>query len=702
MIYMKKFFLLLLLVSNLLVQCQAKHSEYTMVADTTYLKPSPELEQESRLIVQVLNRAHYRKIGINDSLSEVVLKSYIESLDPYKTYFLQGDIDKFQQYRHRLDDDLQAGNLTAAYDIYNTFRKRFDERLKVIDSLTQVKHDFTLNEYYEADRKNASWAKSKDELNKIWGQIIKSQALSYVIANKEMPEIQSNLQKRYTQIKKNIDQQKSVDVFQVYMNAFTESFDPHTSYFSPRTAENFNINMSKSLEGIGATLTTDGDYTKVADVVAGGPAFKSKLILKDDRIVGVAQGDKGEMVDVIGWRLDDVVQLIRGPKGSKVRLSILKASDGVNALPFEITILRDKIKLEEQAAKAKLVPYTNNGKTYKIGVINIPDFYMDFAEAQKGNPNYNSTTRDVKRLIKELEQKGMDGLVIDLTFNGGGSLTEAIELTGLFIPSGPVVQVRNADGSVNTGDDPDPSTVYGGPLAVVINRFSASASEIFAGAIQDYKRGLIVGEQTFGKGTVQNLVDLDRLVGKPEQTTAGRNGVGGAKQGHADPKLGQLKITLAKFYRVTGSSTQHKGVSPDIELPSEFSATEFGESSYPSALPWDQIKSSKFKETKTISDRTLTQLRNSYQQRLKNDPDLIELRKNIEQSKQARKDTRISLNLEERKKELEARKKPENKNTMEEQINSFELDDPDAEQALKKTDPYVKETVRILAELIAA
>ncbi|MBW3546176.1 MAG: carboxy terminal-processing peptidase, partial [Bacteroidetes bacterium] len=657
---------------------------YTLVADTTYLSPTPALEQEAQLIVQVLDRAHYRKLPINDSLSEVVLTSYLESLDPYKAYFLQRDIDSFEQYRHRLDDDVKAGNLAAAFDIYNTFRKRFDERIQVIDSLAQLEYDFSTDEYYEADRKEASWAKNTGELDELWRKIIKSQALSYMIANKEWPEINSNLQKRYAQIKKSIEQQKSVDVFQVYMNAFTESYDPHTSYFSPRTAENFNINMSKSLEGIGATLTTDGDYTKVADVVAGGPAFKSKLILKDDRIVGVAQGEKGEMVDVIGWRLDDVVQLIRGPKGSKVRLSILKASDGVNALPVEITILRDKIKLEEQQAKAKMVPYTQGGKTYKIGVITIPDFYMDFAAAQKGDPNYTSTTRDVKRLIGDMQKNGMDGLVIDLTFNGGGSLTEAIELSGLFIPSGPVVQVRNADGSVNTGDDPDPSVVYDGPLAVVINRFSASASEIFAGAIQDYKRGVVIGEQTFGKGTVQNLVDLERLVGKTDQ------------------QLGQLKITLAKFYRVTGSSTQHKGVTPDIELPSEFSASEFGESSYPSALPWDQIKSSKFKETKVINDRTLAQLRKSYESRLKNDTDLVALSQNINLSKEARQETRISLNLDKRKQEIEERKKKLGNKTLEGQINSFELDDPEAEQTMEDTDPYVKESVRILSELIAA
>jgi carboxyl-terminal processing protease len=682
---MKKLLLFLFLVANLSVQCQAGHSDYVSLADTTYLSPTPELEREARLIPQALNRIHYRKVPINDSLSEVVLKNYLEALDPYKVYFLQKDIDGFQQYRHRFDNELEAGKLDAAFDIYNTYRQRFDERFAVIDSLSKLEFDFTVDEYYDADRKQAAWAKDNAELNEIWRKIIKSQALSLKMAKKEWADIHSTLGKRYAQLQKNMQQQKSVDVFQTYMNAFTESYDPHTSYFSPRTAENFNINMSKSLEGIGATLTPDGDYIKVADVVAGGPAFKSKLIMKDDRIVGVAQGEKGEMVDVIGWRLDDAVQLIRGPKGSKVRLSILKASDGVNALPVEITIQRDKIKLEEQQAQAKLVPYTKGGKTHKIGVITIPDFYMDFAAAQKGDPDYNSTTRDVRRLIKDLEKQGMDGLVIDLTFNGGGSLTEAIELTGLFIPSGPVVQVRQADGSITTGDDPDPSVVYNGPLAVVINRFSASASEIFAGAIQDYRRGIVIGEQTFGKGTVQNLVDLDRLVGKSDQ------------------KLGQLKITLAKFYRVTGSSTQHRGVSPDIELPSEFSAADFGESAYPSALPWDQIKASRFKETKTVNDRLISQLRANYQKRLATDSDLIALRENITASKEARAETRISLNLEKRQAEIERmQKRTGNKDALEQEISSLEMEDGSSQETLKKTDPYVKESIRILAEMISA
>ena len=676
---------ILCLVSFLAVQCQAKDTAYQFdVSDTTLILPKKELEKEAQVVASVLGKAHYRKTKLNDSLSSVVLDNYLGMLDRSKVYFLKEDIDRFEKYRNKFDDYLLSGDLTAAYDIYNTFKKRFNERMTAVDSLIMIDFDFTKDEYYETERKNAPWAKNKAELDEEWRKIIKSQALSVKLADKNKEEIQENLQKRYERLEKAINQNKSIDVFQVYMNSFTESFDPHTSYFSPRTAENFKINMSQSLEGIGASLQQDGDFTKVNEVIAGGPAFKSKLIFKDDRIVGVAQGENGEMVDVVGWRLDEVVQLIRGKKGTKVRLNLLRASDGASALPVEITLIRDKIKLEEQTPKKKMVPYTMNGKTYNIGVITIPSFYMDFDEAQKGNPNYGSTTRDVRKLIKELEAEGMDGLVIDLAFNGGGSLTEAIELTGLFIPSGPVVQVRNADGRVDSGDDPDPAVVYGGPLGVVINRFSASASEIFAGAIQDYKRGVIIGEQTFGKGTVQNLIDLDRFM-------------------KSDSKQGQLKLTLAKFYRVTGSSTQHKGVSPDIELPSEFSAEEFGESSSPAALPWDQIKSAKFKPLNTVSDKQIQKLRNQYQQRLKTDKELIALVKDIEEIKKLRSDTRVSLNLEKRKQELEKQKeKMEKSADIHGDIEDLEFQPREGEQEDKKDDPYLKEAIRIIAQLVAA
>lgn len=676
---------ILCLISFLTVQCQAKETAYQFdESDTTLVRPTEKLSKESQVIASVLNRAHYRKTELNDSLSSVILDSYLEMLDRSKVYFLDEDIDRFEKYRNRLDDYLKNGDLSAAYDIYNTFKKRFNERMEAVDSLIQIDYDFTLDEYYDGSRKDASWATKKEELNEEWRKIIKSQALSLKIADKGWPAIREDLEKRYDRQEKYINQNKSIDVFQLYMNSFSNSLDPHTSYFSPRTAEDFKIGMSQSLEGIGASLQQDGDFTKVAEVIAGGPAFKSKLIFKDDRIVGVAQGEGGEMVDVIGWRLSDVVQLIRGKKGTEVRLNLLRASDGANALPVEISLIRDKIKLEEQTPKKEMVPFTLNGETIKVGVITIPSFYMDFDAAQKGDPNYGSTTRDVRKLITELKEDGMDGLLIDLTYNGGGSLPEAIELTGLFIPEGPVVQVRNADGSVDTGDDPDPELFYEGPLAVVVNRFSASASEIFAGAIQDYQRGIVIGEQTFGKGTVQNLIDLDQIM-------------------KSDEKLGQLKLTLAKFYRVTGSSTQHKGVNPDIELPSEFSAEEFGESSNPAALPWDQIPSSEFQPMSSVSQELINTLRAQYQQRLQTDKDLIALVEDIEEVKALRKETRISLNLEERKQEMEKLKELRNESgQLPLNPEDVELEDSEAAEEAEEKDPYVKESLRILAEMIAA
>ncbi|WP_017732922.1 carboxy terminal-processing peptidase [Nafulsella turpanensis] len=677
---------ILSLFSFLTVQCQARDTAAYQFdpSDTTLLVPTKKLSEESQIVVGVLNQAHYRKQNLNDSLSSVIFDNYLSSLDGSKVYFLQEDIDRFEKYRYKIDDYLKKGDLSAAYDIYNTFRKRFSGRMDEVDSLVQLEYDFTLDEYYETDRENAKWAASDAELDELWRKVIKSQALSLMLADKEWADIHETLDDRYERMARFISQNKPIDVFQVYMNAFTESYDPHTAYFSPRTAENFKINMSQSLEGIGASLQQDGDYTKVADVIAGGPAFTSKLIFKDDRIVGVAQGEDGEMVDVIGWRLDDVVQLIRGEKGTTVRLNILRAKDGAGALPVEISLVRDKIKLENERPRKTMVPYTENGKTYQIGIITIPSFYMNFEEAQAGNPNYGSTTRDVRKLITELEADGMDALLIDLTYNGGGSLPEAIELSGLFIPEGPVVQVRNSDGSVETGDDPDPKTFYEGPLGVVVNRFSASASEIFAGAIQDYKRGVVIGEQTFGKGTVQNLLDLDRIA-------------------RTDEKLGQLKLTLAKFYRVTGSSTQHKGVTPDIQLPSEFSGEEFGESSYPAALPWDQIKDTDFVPVNAVTEDLIAELRAHYQQRLKTDEELIDLVEDIEAMKEARKDTRLSLNLAERKKELKELESMREE-LLEEEIGSeLEAEEPAEEkEPLEEKDPYIKESVRILGEMIDA
>ncbi|MEO1255460.1 MAG: carboxy terminal-processing peptidase, partial [Bacteroidota bacterium] len=509
---------------------------------------------------------------------------------------------------------------------------------------------------------------------------IKSQALSYKLAGREWNDISESLTKRYQRISKAIYQYNSEDVFQSYMNAYTNAYDPHTDYFSPPDAENFQIDMSLSLEGIGARLMQNLDYTQVADIIPGGPAYRSKQLQKDDKIIGVAQGDEGEFIDVIGWRLDDVVAKIRGPKGSVVQLQILKASEGINALPDTLRLVRDKINLEQSAAKSEMIPITEGNTTYNLGVITVPSFYLDFEGLRAGKDDYRSTTRDVKKLISELEKQGMDGLMIDLRFNGGGSLQEAIEMSGLFIPDGPVVQVRNYDQSVDRMDDEDGGDVfYEGPLAVLVNRGSASASEIFSGAIQDYKRGVIIGESTFGKGTVQNVIDLSRYIRNPEMN------------------LGQVKMTLAKFYRVTGSSNQRVGISPDVQFPSIYSAEDYGEASRENALPWDEIQSASFDPTYTISEELLDHLNNLYRQDLNSDPDLQKLVRDIEKARENRNRKSISLNLEERKEDQNQDEDEED--DLETSVSESEVADVEEIENKLKNDPYLKEGLRLLAAM---
>ena len=681
--------LFLLLVFQILpAQAQDKEIASTHHPDpdiNAIIMPQEKQVNVELLITQILRQHHYRKIDLNDSISSVILDNYIGALDGDKIYFLASDIENFEQYRNSIDNDLKSGNLVPAFHIYNIFKKRFIARNEYLGQLLEKDFDFTIDEYFETDREDASWATTDEELNEVWRKLIKSQALSLKLNGKEEAELDDVIKNRYSNIETQISEYNSEDVFQIYMNAFTESFDPHTSYFSPSTSENFKIAMSQSLEGIGASLQRDNDYTKVAELVPGGPAFKSKKLHKDDRIIGVAQGKNGEMVDVIGWRLNEVVKLIRGPKGTIVRLQILPAVDGVNATPVEIALERDKIKLEEQAAKKEIIKVEKNSQVYNIGVITIPTFYMDFEEAQKGNPNYRSTTRDVRKLITELEKEGIDGLVIDLRYNGGGSLTEAIELSGLFIADGPVVQVKNANGSIEVAEDPDPELFYAGPLGVITNRFSASASEIFAGAIQDYERGVVIGEQSYGKGTVQNLLDLERFLP-------------GAKG-----ESGQVKVTLAKFYRVTGSSTQHKGVTPDIELPSVFSAEDYGESSQPSALPWDRIVSTDFESTQILSEQVIDKLKSKYQYRLSHDANLKELVKDTKMVKEAREDSKLSLM---ESKRIEEKNEDEKRRVVSSELNNtLDISEVPEKEEVKQEemeDPYLKEGLNIMADLIAA
>jgi len=658
---------------------------YALVpGDTTDLKPKPVYGKEAKVVSFILDNNHYRKISLNDSLSAVILQSYIESLDNNKTYFTAADIAEFEKYKYKIDDLTKSENVSPAYDIYNVFKDRFDARMKyVLNNLVNETFDYTKDEYYETDRSKESWPVDQAELNEIWRKIIKNQALSLKLTGKKQEEITKTLKERYERLVKTYTRDVNAeDIFSMYMNAITESYDPHTNYMSPSMAERFKQSISLSLEGIGARLQTENDYTKVVEILPGGPAEKSKLINVNDRIVSVGQGEDGEMVDVIGWRIDDVVKLIKGPKGTKVRLGILPAETGVGGPIKEFVLVRDKIKLEELQAKKQMIRYQKDGKTMNLGVITLPSFYMDFEAYQKGDPNYNSTTRDVQRLVKELEREGMDGLVLDLRNNGGGSLAEAIDLTGIFIKNGPVVQVKNSANKVEVGADDDPTIVYNGPLVVLTNRFSASASEIFAGAIQDYNRGVVVGESTYGKGTVQTVIDLGKFINDPEN------------------EVGQLKLTFQKFYRVTGSSTQHKGVMPDIKLPTALDSDQFGESSQPSALPWDEIRGTSYQKMPEINTRLLTQLNNSYNNRLKTDANLSRFVDSTAVARKNMKDTRISLNEAVRKKEMEDAQKRVGETRLDTKIVGKEQ--PFSGDLNELHDEYLREGLFVLRDLITS
>ena len=655
-------------------------SSFGYAYDTLSLKAKPIYGREARVIASILNERHYRKIKLNDSLSSAILESYLKELDNNKTYFLASDVKSFEKYRFAIDDYTNSENVDLAFDIYNVFRKRYQERMDyVMTNLVNQDFDYTVDEYYETDRDHEPWARDVAALNDVWRKVIKNQELSLKLAGKKPEEIKDTIKKRYDRFIKSFTQFNSEDVFSIYMNCIAEAYDPHTNYFSPKSADLFKQQMSLSLEGIGAQLQTENDFTKVVKILSGGPAEKSNKLYVNDLITGVAQGHSGEMIDVVGWRIDEVVKLIKGPKGTTVRLQVLPAATGVNGASQEMVFVRDKIKLEDQAAKKSTINYQVNGKNGKFGVIVLPTFYMDFDAYQKGDPNYVSTTRDVKRLIGELQEEGIDGLVIDLRNNGGGSLAEAIDLTGLFIKEGPVVQVKTSAGKIDVLADDDKQVTYSGPLVILTNRFSASASEIFAGAIQDYQRGVIVGESTFGKGTVQSVIDLNKIITNSE-------------------RVGELKLTFQKFYRVTGSSTQHKGVTPDIKLPSALESNQYGESSTPSALPWDVIRSTPFQKTTDVNEKVITGLLKSYQERVKSDANLKKYMVETEELKKNLGQTTISLNEAKRRGEIaEAEKKKALFDKLNVKVSKEGLPPNDLQ---KVDDEYLRESLLILAELI--
>ncbi|MEW6196849.1 MAG: carboxy terminal-processing peptidase, partial [Bacteroidota bacterium] len=650
------------------------------------LVPDQGYERINQVITQLLSSYHYRKQNLSDSLSSVIFDEYIKNLDRNKLYFLETDIQSFEKYRFQFDDFLKTGKLDAAFEIFNLFKKRLNERMVYIHKRLGEEFDYTADESVKLDREDEQWAKNNEELDEAWRLRLKNDLLNLILPGKEYKAAVDLLTKRYQNFHKIILQYEAEDVFSLYINSFTQAYDPHTDYFSPIASDNFSISMKLSLEGIGATLRTDDDYTVVNTIIPGGPAFKSGLIKEEDKIVAVGQGEEGEFVDIIGWRLDDAIQLIRGKKGTTVRLQILKASDGVNAAPTEIKIVRDEVKLEEQAAKSEILDIEEDGVNFKLGVIKLPSFYTDFEGQRSGKPDYKSTTKDVKAILKKFIDEKVDGVIVDLRNNGGGSLQEAIQLTGLFVKEGPVVQVKNSGNFVEVNRDPDPTILYDGPLAVLVNRFSASASEIFSAAIQDYGRGLILGDNTFGKGTVQNLIDLNRSIPVTNK------------------KLGQLKLTIAKFYRIDGGSTQHKGVVPDIQLPSIYSSHEFGESSEKSALPWDQIQPAQFNKFSDLQ-KFVPSLKNKHQARIKNDAEYQMLMDDIEEFNENRDKKEFSLNKEVRKEERDLAEERKKKREEERaKITGIKIEDKKevSAQETKVSDYELKESGRILADMILA
>ena len=674
---MKKLAVLLILTFGFLI---SKGS----VGDTTTLKPKPVYGREARIISLILDTNHYRKITLNDSLSGAILLQYIHELDNSRMYFLASDIESFDKYKTSIDDLTKKENVSPAYEIYSVFSKRYQERMDyVFNILLNQNFDYTVDEYYESERDKAPWPKTTEELNDIWRKVIKNQELSLKLAGKKPEETKDVVKKRYERFLKSFNQFNSEDVFNVYMNSITEAYDPHTNYFSPKASELFKQSMSLSLEGIGASLQVENEYTKVARILPGGDADKSGKLHVNDLIIGVAQGKDGEMVDVIGWRLDDVVKLIKGPKGTTVRLLILPAPEGVNGHSLEITLVRDKIKLEDQAAKKSIIKYSADSKEMKLGVITLPSFYMDFDAYQKGDPDYRSTTRDVKKLIEELKKEKVDGLVMDLRNNGGGSLTEAIDLTGLFIKDGPVVQVRSSNNQVQVGEDDDKAVAYSGPLVVLTNRFSASASEIFAGAIQDYRRGVIAGESTYGKGTVQRVQDLKPMLNEKAP-------------------VGELKYTFQKFYRVSGSSTQHKGVEPDIKFPTALDPEQYGESANLSALPWDVIRAVSYQKSPDVNEKVITNLNKSYNNRVKHDQSLKNYINDTEDLRKSLHQTTVSLNEAKRKKQMEEAEKKKSSGKLDTKLTSNKEGLPQEDPLLQLNDEYLREGLLILTELVAS
>ena len=598
------------------------------------MKPVEAQAQAALWASRVLARYHYKAMPLDDAMSEKIFDNYFEALDGEKLYFTQVDLDRYAPLRTRLDDAINNEDLSQPFAIYNLYQQRFADRMAYARSLLKTKFDFTVDETLQLDREKAPWAKNEEEVRDLWRKRVKNDWLRLKLAGKDEKGIRETLDKRYANYVARMKKLNNEDVFQMFMNAYATAIEPHTNYLGPRSADNFDISMRLSLEGIGAVLQTRDDYTIIREVVPGSPADKSGKLKVGDRVVGVAQGN-GPFTDVLGWRIDDVVQLIRGEKGSTVRLDVIPADAGVDAKHITVAMVRKKISMEEQAAKKSIIEVKENGVNRRIGVISLPTFYQDFEARRKGDKDFKSATRDVERILGELKKDRVDNVLIDLRNNGGGSLVEAVELTGLFIDKGPVVQQRTAEGRIEVEGDVKPGLAWDGPMGVLINRGSASASEIFAAAIQDYGRGLVIGEPSFGKGTVQTLLDLDRFSQSDKV------------------RYGELKMTIAQFFRINGGTTQLRGVTPDIKLPVLSDTEHFGESSFGNALPWVSIKPATYVPLGNLKE-LVDPLQKRHEARIAKDKDFADLREDMAEVMKIRKENAISLNEAVRRKERDA------------------------------------------------
>ena len=624
----------LFLISIILISSQVGSQNSDGIP--TLLTEKPVDNYLLKLVTAISERAHISQKNVNNESSIRILDSFIESLDSFKMYFLEDDITYFQRYRYKIDDTLKSGDLDPVFDMFSIYRLRVQQRLSYSINLINSINSFEDDESYQFRAKKKKWSKTNNALDIQWRKRTKNDLLSLVLAGQELETAKDTLKKRYQRFLDRVNDYKEEDVINIFLNSYMDILDPHSNYLTPSQAEEYEIQTSLSYEGIGARLQNNDDFIEIVNLIPGGPAEKNGLLKPLDKIIGIYDVNN-VVIDVIGWDVNEVVKLIRGPKGSTVKLKILPTSSDADSNPYDLSLIRDAVTLEEQAASSYIKTLDINNKQFHIGVITVPSFYQDFAARRKGETNYKSTASDVKNIVEELEEIGIDAIIMDLRGNSGGLLDEATALTGLFIDNGPIVQLKDMDDNIEILDDPYPGMIYNGPLVIMIDRYSASASEIFAAAIQDYQRGIVIGQKTFGKGTVQNLYPLDRY----SRYTS--------KKG-----FGQLTLTIAKYYRVTGSGTQNKGVVPDIELPSFINEDKIGEATKANTLPWDQIVRLDFKTQHELSS-ALSVVEENFLSRKENNLALKFLIEDIDDFNSDQEVSTVSLNIDQRQNERDSR-----------------------------------------------